>query len=91
MIHKNIRVIHSRLSSSRKARGLFPGYPMEVPLRLRLVSLFYSLKVPYSPYLSFVMSTQAHSLFKTVILDKSTTFIFFLNLTLSLGNFTIKV
>ena len=26
--------------------GLFPAYPMEVPLRLRLVSLFSSLKVP---------------------------------------------
>ena len=24
--------------------GLVPGYPWEVPLRLRLVSLFYSLK-----------------------------------------------
>ena len=26
--------------------GLFPSCPMEVPLRLRLVSLFYSLEVP---------------------------------------------
>ena len=26
--------------------GLFPGYPWEVPLRLRLKGLFYSLKVP---------------------------------------------
>ena len=25
--------------------GLVPGYPKEVPLRLRLVSLFFSLKV----------------------------------------------
>ena len=33
-------------ASQTTARGLVPSYPWEVPLRLGLESLFYSLKVP---------------------------------------------
>ena len=43
---KYIEIIYSWLSRCSTARGSFPGYPWEVPLRYRLISLFYSLKVP---------------------------------------------
>ena len=46
MTQTNILNMYSWLSRCGSARGLVPGYPWEVPLRLRLVYLFYSQNVP---------------------------------------------
>ena len=52
-LQQAFRNIYSRLSSCSTARGLIPGYPWEVPLRLRFESLLYSLKVPLKLVLVF--------------------------------------
>ena len=39
-------ILYSQLSRCSTARGLFLGCPKEIPLRLRLVGLFYAMKVP---------------------------------------------
>ena len=46
MFYKHLVNMYSRLSRCSTAKGLGFGSSGLVPLRLRLVSLFYSLKVP---------------------------------------------